>query len=146
MKRFLLVGYPIIEFCTALTFIIWIGFGWTFLIYVAGFPIGWLLLKSAGRSTVELANSQRTPTKSVTFRFIAGVLFFIPGFWSDVLALLCLVPFIQDRIAAPFAFLTTPSGGVNWRMSSWSGGEVVEGVVIHEHDDPNTQRFLGTAD
>ena len=146
MKKFLLVGYPVIEFCTAVAFIIWIGFGWTLVIYLAGFPLGWLMLKSAGRSTVELANMQRTPTKNVTFKFISAVLFLIPGFWSDVLAVLCLVPFVQDRIAAPFAFLTTQSGGVNWPMSRWAGGDVIEGVVIHETDDPNTQRFLGSED
>lgn len=146
MKRFLLVGYPLVELLTAVAFIIWLGFGWTIVIYIAGFPIGWFLLKSAGRATVELANEQRTPTKSVTFRFISGVLFVIPGFWSDVLGALCLVPFVQGRIAAPFAFLTTPVGGVNWRVNTWSGGEVVEGVVIHDPDDPNDQRFLNSAD
>lgn len=147
MKKFLFIGYPVLELCTAVAFIIWLGFGWTIVIYVVGIPIGWLILKSAGRKSLELAKEQQTPSRALSFRFVAGVLFLIPGFWTDLCALLCFVPFIQAKIAAPFSFLTSNSNGVNWRVSSWNtGGDIVEGVVIHENDDPNTQNFLGSRD
>ena len=144
MKRILFVGYPILEFFTAVLFIIWFGLGWTLVIYVLGIPIGWVTLKSAGRKSLELAKAQQTPSRALSFRFVAGVLFLIPGFWTDVCALLCFVPFIQAKIAAPFSFLNGRSNGVNWRVNTWnSGGDIVEGVVIHENDDPNSQKFLG---
>ena len=139
MKKFLLLGYPVLEFCTALFFIVWLGFGWTFLIYIVGIPIGWIALKTAGRQSRELARNQQLPSRALSFRFVAGMLFLIPGFWTDVLALLCFIPLVQARIAAPFAFLHSNASNLQSRINPWDdGSEIIEGVVIHENDDPTT--------
>lgn len=137
VKRLLIFGYPLLEVSTAWALIIWLGFGWTFVIYVAGMPIGWIVFKQAGRRALDAAHRQEVPPAKLTFRMLAGVLFMIPGLWTDVLALLCLVPYLQQRMLAPFANVTSSPGNMNWRMSSWGqGSEVIEGVVIHENDDP----------
>lgn len=137
LKRLLIFGYPLLEICTAWALIIWVGFGWTFIIYVAGMPIGWLVFKQAGRRALDAAQRQQVPITKLTFLMLAGVLFMIPGVWTDFLALLCLIPVVQKRLASPFANINTSSGNMNWRMSTWSNGsEIIEGVIVHENDDP----------
>ncbi|CAB4889048.1 MAG: hypothetical protein F2923_07960 [Actinobacteria bacterium] len=137
LKRLLIFGYPLLEVSTAWALIIWLGFGWTFVIYVSGIPIGWLVFKHAGRRALDAAHRQEVPPATLAFQVLAGVLFMIPGIWTDIFALLCLIPYLQKRMSAPFANMSTSPGNINWRMSSWSqGSEIIEGVVIHENDDP----------
>ena len=145
MKKFIFLGFPILEFLTALVLISLIGFGWTFVLYLIGFPIGWFVLKAAGRRSLELARMQQAPSQALTFRFIAGALFLIPGLWTDLFALLCFMPLVQRVVARPFMFLSNTSGGVNWRVNTWGNSEIIEGVVIHKNDDPQQQGFLDSA-
>lgn len=136
-KRLLIFGYPLLEISTAWILIIWLGFGWTLFIYVAAIPLGWLLFKQAGRRAIAAAQRQQVPASKLTFHMLAGVLFMIPGVWTDVLALLCLIPLVQKMLAAPFASMSAHTGNINVRLNSWNqGSQIVEGVVIHENDDP----------
>ena len=71
---------------------------------VAGFLIGSALLRGRGIATVQNALGATTQGNSVTpalvdglLLAIAGILFMIPGFGSDVVALLVLVPPIRSR-------------------------------------------------
>lgn len=137
-KRLLIFGYPLLEISTAWLLIILLGFGWTLFIYVAAMPFGWLLFKQAGRSAIASAQRQQVPASKLTFHMLAGVLFMIPGVWTDVLALLCLIPLIQNLLAAPFAAMSTYTGNINVRLNNWNqDSQIVEGVVIHENDDPS---------
>ena len=136
-KRLLIFGYPLLEISTAWLLIILLGFGWTFIIYVGAMPLGWLLFKQAGRSAIASAQRQQVPASKLTFHMLAGVLFMIPGFWTDVLALLCLIPLIQKLLASPFAAMSTHTGNINVRLTNWNQeSQIVEGVVIHDSDDP----------
>ncbi len=71
---------------------------------VAAFLIGSALLRGRGIATVQRAMGATTEGNSVTpalvdglLLAIAGILFIIPGFVSDVVALLLLVPPIRSR-------------------------------------------------
>jgi len=58
---------------------------------------------------------------------------------------LCCVPLVQARIAAPFSFLHSSASNLQARMDPWGeGAEVVEGVVIHDNDDPTTPNSIGS--
>ncbi len=136
-KRLLIFGYPLLEISTAWLLIIWLGFGWTVFVYVAGLPLGWLLFKKAGRSALDAAQQKQVPASRTTFHMLAGVLLMIPGVWTDILAVLCLIPFVQKILAAPFAAMNTHTGNINVRLNNWNqDSQIVEGVVIHENDDP----------
>ncbi|MFA7324955.1 MAG: FxsA family protein [Candidatus Nanopelagicales bacterium] len=146
-RRLLVFGYPLLEICTAWAFVVWFGWAWTILIYVAGFPIGLAVFKEGGRRALAAAQASAVPTRSATFRMLAGVLFMIPGFWTDVAALLCFIPFVQRRLSAPFSNLSSSTGGLNWRVSTWgNGADIVQGVVIHENDDPLDPRSIERED
>lgn len=142
-RRLLLFGYPLLELCTAWAFVLWFGWAWTILIYVAGFPIGLGVVKSGGRMALSSAQLGALPTRQASFRMLAGVLFMVPGFWTDVLALTCFIPWVQRRLSAPLGNFTSPAGTINWRIRTWgSSGDIVEGVVIREDDDPWDPRSI----
>lgn len=91
--------------------IIWVG-GWigvlpTLLLLVAGGIVGAALFRSAG---VNAANMLRQPLAgpsqgrelagTTLARVAAGLLFILPGFASDFLGLLLLLPAVQRQITA----------------------------------------------
>ncbi|MDP2013498.1 MAG: FxsA family protein [Actinomycetota bacterium] len=143
LRRLVIFGYPLLEIVTFFFFVTWFGWGWALFISFIGIPIGWMVFRNAGRAALAAAKRSAAPSRAITFRMLSGVLFMIPGFWTDIAALLLFVPGVQARLAAPFTNLNTPSGGMNWRVRSWGGsGDIVEGVVIHENDDPFNTRSV----
>jgi len=146
-RRLLVFGYPLLEIVTFFAFVTWFGWGWALLISFIGLPVGWVVFRNAGGAALRNARKGSTPTRSSTFQMLAGVLLMIPGFWTDVAALACLLPFVQSRLAAPFTNLNTASGGMNWRVRTWGdSGDIVQGVVIPEDDDPLEQRSIERED
>lgn len=73
-----------------------IGFGNTVLYLLGTFFVGINLIKSAGFNTLKVA----TPTVALEapFRLMAGVLILIPGVFSDLLAVLILIPVIRKAL------------------------------------------------
>ncbi|CAN5243020.1 FxsA family protein [soil metagenome] len=76
-----------------------IGAGWTILALVISTLIGLWLLKREGalafRALRDAVNSRRPPHRELAdgaLIFLGGLLFVLPGFISDVLGLLCLLP------------------------------------------------------
>jgi len=146
-RRLLIFGYPLLEIVTFFALVTWFGWGWALLIYFIGIPIGWLVFRNGGRAALRSARAGTTPTRAATFGMLAGVLMMIPGFWTDVAGLLCLLPFVQSRLAAPFTNLSTATGGMNWRVRTWgNGADIVQGVVIPENDDPLDWRSIERRD
>lgn len=77
----------------------WIGAGWTILALIAGSVLGALLLRVQGarawRALRDAANTRRPPHREIAdgaLIFLGGLLILLPGFISDVLGLLCLLP------------------------------------------------------
>ena len=103
--RLLFFGYPLLEILAAWLVAQLLGWGWTLLLLVAGIPIGFYVMRRAGAATfasIRLAGRSGTlpagaaGTHSLTF--IAGLLIAIPGFCTDLLGLVLLLPPIKERI------------------------------------------------
>ena len=79
----------------------------TLLLLLAGGVIGISLIRSAGaslfsalRSPVQSAGLQRGAAGQAVARVGAGILFLIPGFFSDLLGLLLLLPPVRNWLRA----------------------------------------------
>ena len=73
-----------------------LGYGTALLLLFASSAIGWTLLrKTAQYSMLAKLNAGAWRDLANGRFFLAGILFFIPGFLSDVLALCCLLPVIH---------------------------------------------------
>lgn len=147
------VAYVVVELLVA----IWIAslVGWLLVIglTIAGFVLGILVLSSAGTAAAtalrEASATGKAPEGSVAdsaTRFFAGVLIMIPGFVTDVVGLLLLIPPI-GRLARRLGVLglarwarkqnlsvvtTTVDGATFTRVVP---GDVVVGDVIHREDN-----------
>jgi UPF0716 protein FxsA len=87
----------------------WIGLGWTILAAIATSVLGWMLLARHGmRALVELRERARSRTREGAGRAlgdaglvaIGGLLMVVPGFVSDVVGLLCLLPGTRGLVRA----------------------------------------------
>jgi UPF0716 protein FxsA len=77
----------------------WIGVGWTLLLLLGGFVLGLALIGRGGREAMaavnQAARSRGVADGTVSGGFltvVAGALFMIPGFLSDLVALSLLLP------------------------------------------------------
>jgi UPF0716 protein FxsA len=96
---FLVLALPVLEYASIVEMSGWIGPVWTALLLAADFAFGLYLIRSQsmamGRRAVEAMRSGSPPEQAILQSgaiMLAGVLFMIPGFFSDILALLLLLP------------------------------------------------------
>jgi len=81
--------------------------GWaTFILLVAGFFFGLQLMRAQGLGTMikasQAAQSAQSPLGPIAegiVKAFAGVLLIIPGFFSDIVAILILIPFVRKSFA-----------------------------------------------
>jgi len=83
----------------------WIGVGWTLLLILGGFVLGLALIGRGGREAMGAVNraarSRQVADHAVGGGFltvVAGVLFMIPGFVSDLAALALLLPPVRSLV------------------------------------------------
>jgi len=76
-----------------------VGVLWCVLLLLVGWPLGWWLLRAEGRATLarlrDTLAGGRPPGPGLLdggLALLAGPLFIVPGFVTDVLALVLLVP------------------------------------------------------
>lgn len=146
------VAYVVVELLVAIWIASLVGWLLVFGLAIAGFVLGILVLSSAGTQAAtalrEASASGRAPEGSVAdsaTRFFAGVLIMIPGFVTDVVGLLLLIPPI-GRLARRVGVLgftrwarkqnmsvvtTTIDGTTVTRVVP---GDVVVGDVIHRDE------------
>lgn len=119
--------------------IIWIGgiIGVlpTILLLIAGVAAGVSVFKSAGsnaaavlRSSIQDPRTQRNLAGATMARVMAGVLFAVPGFFSDLAAIALLLPPVQAWIARRFKL-----AGFEARyapVQTYQRGTVIEGEAI----------------
>lgn len=140
--RLLLFGYPLLEVATVYVVAQWIGWGWTLLALVLGFPVGFAIMRNAGDAAmvdmVEAANSgQAIDSGRHGLTFVGGVLVAIPGFWTDLVGLLLVIPWTQHlfrkraRTWFEARFTTVRMPGIRYPNQ----GDVIQGTVI-KRDDP----------
>ena len=102
-----LLALPLMELVAFITVSALIGFGWAFGLVLAGSVAGFLILRHASgnhleRVRVALGNGNFTALHAESSAgpvLLAGILLLIPGFITDLLALLLLVPPLR-RLAA----------------------------------------------
>ena len=146
--RLLLFGYPLLEVVTAYLVALWIGWGWMLLLLLIGFPIGFAIMRNAGDAAMadmQRAASTGTPVDSGrhALTFVGGLLVMIPGFWSDLVGLLLVVP-VTQRLFRRHGTAWAESRFTAVRMPGvrYPGGDVIQGTVIR-HDDPPGQQPPG---
>ncbi len=89
----------------------------TLLLLFAGGVLGISRIKSAGtgiigalRSPLQTAAIQRDVAGKAIWRVVSGLLFLLPGFFSDSLGILLLFPWITRWLAARIPIVTFSSG------------------------------------
>jgi UPF0716 protein FxsA len=142
-RRLLIFGYPVLELATFYLVAQLIGWGWTFLLIIVGFPIGFAVMRNAGDAAMaDVLESQQTgrevDASRHTLGFVGGLLIMIPGFWSDLVGLLLAVPFTQrlfrSRMRTWFSERFT---SVRVPGATYPRGDVIQGTVIHyDGSDP----------
>lgn len=102
---FFLLLFPLIELAVLIKVGSVIGVGWTLLLLIAGAFLGAALLRVAGLATLwrareRLARGEMPEQEMLEGLLIAvgGALLMLPGFISDVIGLLCLLPFTRSLL------------------------------------------------
>ena len=130
----LLVLWPLAELFVIVKLSEAIGFVWVLLLLVISWPVGWRLIRHQGRAALyrlrdALATGQ-APTNAVVdsaLVLVGAVLLLVPGFITDAIGLLLLLPtralarraVLADRRSR---WLNRAMGFVNWNSSRFPGG------------------------
>jgi UPF0716 protein FxsA len=108
---FLLISLPVLEVASIVQVSRWIGPVLTFLLLAAGVALGMFLIRSqsllVGRRVMEAMRTGSPPEKPLLdsgMISFAGVLFMIPGFFTDILAILLLIPAARRKIWGGMAY------------------------------------------
>lgn len=131
--RLAVFGYPLAE-----VLVLWgvasvIGWGWALLGLLAGFPIGLALMRNAGTSAAAMMRTdpqeaQRLAGSSIG-QFVSGVLFFIPGYLTDLAGAVLLVPGVRALIGQRLA---RSMDRQTWMTRFPGSGDVIRGTVVVE--------------
>jgi len=124
--RLLVFGYPLAEILAFWGVATLLGWGWALLLIVLGVPVGWALVRNAG------AEAARGRGDRALVLGVAGVLFMVPGFLTDLAALVLLVPAVHRPLGARLRAWVQVSP---IRMG-FAAGDVIAGEVIRR---PTTQ-------
>jgi UPF0716 protein FxsA len=102
---FLMISWPVLEVASIIQMSRWVGPLATFLLLAAGFALGAAMIRSHSRvvafRVMDAVRSGKPPEKTLLESgtiALAGILFMIPGFVSDAMAALLLIPQIRDAI------------------------------------------------
>jgi UPF0716 protein FxsA len=149
LKRFLpllVAAYAVGELVLLVAVAEWIGWLLTLVLLLAGLAAGASVIKRAGLRAFAAARRgggglpEGEARTAVTV--VGGLLLMIPGFISDVVGLLCLVPPVAKRLQrVPMALLRRGPLGDAVRLQEQvrihrPDGKVVQGEVIHEDGAP----------
>jgi UPF0716 protein FxsA len=102
---FLMISWPVLEVASIIQVSHWVGPLATFLLLAGGFAFGAFVIRSQSRvvalRVMQAIRSGSPPEKPLIeggTATLAGILFMIPGFFSDAVAVLLLIPQIRDLI------------------------------------------------
>jgi UPF0716 protein FxsA len=139
-----IVLLPVVELFGIIAVADRIGGGWTLLLLLAAGVAGVLILSRGGPSTFrrvrEASSEGRVPGGELADAFltvVGGVLLLVPGFVTDLLALLCLVP--PARWGARRVLVALTSRWASRKAVQWGlqgRGTVVRGTVIQPGTTP----------
>lgn len=114
----------------------WLGVLLTLLLVFASFVAGATLIRSTGlafsqmmgRSAGSADEASRLAT-AASFRMLAGLLLMIPGFLTDILAAVLLIPAVQHRFRGKFSG-SFGNFKTEWRTGADHRGPVIEGEAV----------------
>jgi UPF0716 protein FxsA len=150
LKRFLpllVVAYVLLELWLMVIVAEQIGWLLVLLLLLAGFVAGASVIKRAGLkafAAVRKGGALPEGDARTAVAMAGGVLLMIPGFITDVLGLLCLVPPVARRLQrAPMALLRRGPLGDAVRLQEQvrmhrPDGKVVQGEVVQEDGSPTS--------
>jgi UPF0716 protein FxsA len=102
----------LIWLCLEIAGFVWvaelIGLGWMLLLIIASMVLGFVLLRQEGLRTAnimmqKMRNKERLQPSDIAdapFVMIGAMLLIIPGFFSDILGVLCFIPVIRRGFVA----------------------------------------------
>lgn len=150
---FLILLFPLIELAVMIKVGSVIGVGWTLLLIIAGAFIGAAVLRVAGVATAlrarERLNRGELPEQEMLEGLVialGGGLLMLPGFISDIVGLLCLIPFtrrlmlgrvrqrMQEQAERRRAFADDPTA------QHRGGPSVIEGEYQRREEDRDRLR------
>lgn len=119
----------------------WLGFGVTLLLLIASSLLGISLIRKAKESAVLLTQQLQVGAWqdiAHTRYILAGLLLLIPGFLTDIVGLLCLVPLVQKRILTWLGAKPHYSANdAHYQSQQYTGDKpsrVIEGEFWREED------------
>ena len=137
--RVTLLAWPLAELVALWAVAQWLGWGWALLLLIAGSVLGLAVLRRAGAALARhaaLAASQgRSLAPEPVVRVAAGLLLAIPGFLTDIVGLVLLVPPVT-AIVGDHAGTWVSRRIAVWRVPGMgTTGDIIRGTVIHPEDD-----------
>ena len=125
------IGVPIFEIYLLISVGEEIGAQWTILAVIGTALLGAALVRRQGLATLAKFNASRGTTEGPAFivfeglvLLIAGIFLLTPGFFTDALGFLCLVPALRARALRVWISKHSVAVNQNQRRSS---GDVVDG-------------------
>lgn len=148
----------LIGFFVEIASIIWmggaVGIISTLLLLIAGGVLGINLFRSAGVNLSAALRSSRFDTSwhqnlasKTLFRVVSGILFLVPGFFSDLVALVLFVPAIQKWLVSRFG-ISVSNAGPGGAGHNNRPGEIIELEAVEieaEFDGPDQDRIDPTS-
>ncbi len=154
-SRLILFGYPLVE----ILLLWWVasitGWGIAILLIIVGFPVGAALIRNAAVKATLIAtttdHNKPKVARSSALMFTSGLLIMIPGFATDLIGAILLIPPIGNKVVKAFGsriwlgMVRMPgfgnAGFTGSQFASYVDGEVIRGIVIedsdqHENGDP----------
>ncbi len=154
-SRLILFGYPLVEILLLWWVASIIGWGIAILLIIVGFPVGAALIRNAAVKATLIAtttdDNKPKVARSSALMFTSGLLIMIPGFATDLIGAILLIPPIGNKVVKAFGsriglrMVRMPgfgnAGFTGSQFASYVDGEVIRGVVIedsdqHENGDP----------
>lgn len=146
MPRFFIFGLialPLVEIAIFIQVGSWIGLLPTLALIILAALMGGLLLRQQGLSVLSRLRADveagRLPGRAIFDAMLIGVaalLLVLPGFLSDVMALLLLLPPLRQWLYAGLArHVQVVETSASYRRGGNAGGGRIEGVVDLDADD-----------
>jgi UPF0716 protein FxsA len=155
----LFVIAPIVEIASIVLVAQLIGW-WTLAAMLAAAVLGVLVLRRTGRDWLRRISEKDQPGRATgdsAMLFAAGILLIIPGFASDVIGLLLLLPFVRILLRGAaaawfvrrFTAVTGPGGFTVWQRGGPSMGttngtpitddpRVIKGEIVRDDVPPDS--------
>jgi len=137
----LFITIPLVEIAILIKIGKIIGAGYTIALVIGTAFLGVSLLRIQGISTLakvqaNVNRGQLPATELIEglILLISGVLLLTPGFFTDMLGFLMLVPMLRQRLAETF-FVNFMKNRINIRQTQTRNGNIIEG----EHWDSDSE-------